>query len=259
MLDTPFFPVIVPPLEAGSVKGILQVAQVGSITNDEYLAKLHDTVIRTCNIPDTAIANWTRQTMKFRKSLPGLLDALPKPQHVSSKEHKLALNTIDVYEQDLDEANDEIKRLNQLVDEIKQAKSSKEVASIIFESLPEYEQFKALVAAVKDSFGAQYWPGAVEDALFHAQKDEPLSYSNFHEAEDAKDSVDEGYLIKADEGEFVYYPNSKDRRIAKILNALQDLDSFLQRASEEFDNEFSETYEYLPRLDNKRFWRQFLR
>ncbi len=254
MLDTPTFPIVVPPLKIGEIKGILQVMQVGSIDDETHLERLRDAATSACGIPNLNSDNWLKRRVAFTDQLPAILSSLPVPSKISPDELKRAQERAEVYKQERDEANSEIERLKVLISELEKLKDHVEVAKVKFELLSEHEKFDDLRWEVIVKL--RELPKVVQKILYYDQNEEPYKTEDEEEGEDALSAVRQGYLRKVAYTKYRIVTDRPDVEAAQ--RAITKLSNFLDDATNEFRKSFRDKHGYSPSIQNELFWDKYI-
>ncbi len=254
MLDTRTFPIIVPPLKVGEIKGILQVTQVGSIDDETHLERLRDAATTSSGIPNVNSDNWLKRRIAFSDQLSDILGSLPVPMRISPDALKRVQERADIYKQELDEANSEIEGLKVLIAELEKLKDPEDVAKVKFERLSEHQKFDDLRWEVIVKL--RELPKVVQKAFYFAENNEAYATEDQEEDEDARSAVRQGYLKKAAYGKYRIETGRPDVEAAQ--RAVTNLSLFLYDVSEEFSNSFRDKHGYVLSLRNELFWSKYI-
>ncbi|NUN06153.1 MAG: hypothetical protein HUU57_10360, partial [Bdellovibrio sp.] len=133
--------------------------------------------------------------------------------------------------------------------------STSERRKIVFDSLPDKQKFDKLIKQYEEAY--EYLPKVVAEVLYYAFLKKRYWPEN---VDDRLEQAQEDGYISIDEDEQSIEPNFDDPKVKRLNKAVMRIKIFLESESEsEFSDQFIEENDYSPNLDNKRFWKDFLR
>jgi len=253
-LSLSIFPIVIPPLKKSDIQDILAVTQLGELTDSSCLDNLRDEVITAHAIEDSPTATWSVKRDQFLNDLPDILRELPKPERVSTKDYYDLKAKYQKSLKQLSNMNKEIKRSQQIIEELKKCKDARQVSKIITSYSDKWKVFDGLTKLAKEKMSKL--DNVACEAIYYHFKGETLILDPWQDRDrvrDAKEAVDEGFLIYYDEEGFS--PNERDPIVYEALEGIRNLDEFLSSPDNDtFLLEFKEKYGYEASLNNKRFW-----
>ena len=83
-LSLPVYPLLVPPLDYGDVRGVLAGVQAAKIDDKEKLNDLRDDLIEKLGIVPLRTSHWERKRDKFLGKLASLLPQVPREDRANS-------------------------------------------------------------------------------------------------------------------------------------------------------------------------------
>lgn len=227
-LGKPIFPIIIPDLKKADVPAIISRDFIKKM-EDETLNDLKDTVNEVCpnytkKIPS---AHFSATIKSFLKKYPAIEKALPPPSSVSFADHQEVKELSDYYSKGLEEAQQEISRLNQEIEEIKKLKDRAEVEQFILSKSPIEDVYTTLVERVRN--GLDFSGDGCKRVCFHIFNDSDPSnrinalYKEYSEQID--DAIDRKYF--SDNGITLIFSD----KTQVLKEALSDLALFLAKDS----------------------------
>ena len=248
------YPIVVPPLAVDNIPGVIRELQVGMINEHEHLDTLRETLSRVLSVPIRNLPDWSKQSAMFVDACETILEALEHPHYVSPEALQRANEISNAYKAQAEKRQNEIDRLNHVIDSLKELKDREEVSSVLLENMDEYSTFKQLVNNAWEAMRSL--PDPVKQALYFADQGTHLQIERYESSQPAQSAADEGYLRL--DAERCYWPNSEDPAVDAAEQAIGKLARFFESTSNEFGDRFLAEHEFAPSLTNKRFWRRFL-
>ncbi|WP_164002388.1 toll/interleukin-1 receptor domain-containing protein [Pyxidicoccus caerfyrddinensis] len=246
------FPLMIPPVDSDNLKAVLHGTQVGELTNEKALDRLFDRVKDALKIKGVPTATWNVKRDQFLKKLPRLLKGLAGFKKVDFGQYEAMRQNYEAASEELATANQRIEELEAQIEEIGKLKDKKEVAKIQRRGQRESELLDELTETARERLARL--PDVVIEAMYYQFSGGHLAWPGFGEEEkraDMRRAVENTYLV---EGDRVCTLNERDPAVAKALDAVQEVAVFLGNASEELTDEFTEEYDFEPRIDSRRFW-----
>jgi hypothetical protein len=250
------FPLLVPPLDKGDLKGTLKVTQAGSILDGSYLDELRDSVIDLLG-EKVKTSRWNLKRDEFLKAAPRIISKLPKPSTVDRTKLEEVEQNYQGSLEEIDAKNEEIETLQAQIAELEKVKDAEKVRTIKRKYTGHQEQFDALCKEAEATL--EPLNSATCSALYWSLR--RISYQPEGEDEwgDARkaDSINEVTCL--DDG--TCSPNDDHPRVRKADRALEKLANFIRDMEFEkssFFKDFAEEHEYPLNLGNKEFWGQYL-
>ena len=216
-------PIIVPPIDFGTVTKTLGFKQAWDITKHSGLIDLRKTVCASIEVEHRDDHTWEKKRITWKSALKTALNKLAGPSHVAADAHEEALEAIK------EQAN-EISSLQELLEEEKEksealakAKDAEEVKTILsgFDDGNNLEeQLEALLEEVLDAR-----PKRISDVVFkhiimdHFGKSAAIDW--FSEKEEFETAIKYS-LISQDEGYPVDWSRSKLKPLRKAISHVQD-------------------------------------
>jgi hypothetical protein len=259
VLDDKIFilPILVPPMNYSSAKATLAVTHMGMIDDKNYLGLSTEYIVQHHELPKPKIVTWDIKTDQFLEGLPSVLSALPKPNIVPTTEFTLLQDKYQESVNLLKQNEEEIKHLEDLIEELKEAKDKDEVRKIILAHLGEEEQFEALISEVRQALSS--FPTIVQEAFFYDFTGDIFSPDDhpFGDLDKARKASHDGYLYP--DPDFNGFHLDTSLRDVKVAHQkIKALTEFLKSSdlSDEFIDYFYEEYGYnaYDSLERKAFW-----
>lgn len=270
VLDCDIFPIVIPDIEIGKVQGILQVTHMGMIDNKDYLGGLHDILVP--NNPKTG--TWNKQCTAFVNDLPVLLASLPKPQTIPYAKYEALQNELENVRNQIREQQQEIRRLQDIINQIENEPNHEKVRDIIFRSLPLSQQFDQLIENAKDAL-SNHVPSEVRNVvglvLFYWFTEGLCFYEDTKNWDKTalENAKNRRFIIYAeDDGVGTYTPNETKLRdvIAELEKLFEYNPGDIDYENDPFITFFSDNYgcEFIDKNGNAEykldgeFWKNYL-
>ncbi len=249
------FPLVVPPLDKGKLKGTLKVTQAGDILDASYLDELRDAVNEHL-YTNVKTARWNLKRDEFLKVAPSIISTLEKPSTVDRTElvaaeanYQAALDEV----ASKDEENDTLKAQ---IEELRKCKDATQVNAVVSKFSNDEQQFNALCERAEERLRkVQY---ATQTALYwHMRSGTYCPESN--EWENVREAADIQEVIDPEDN--TCYVNKSHPRVSKALEALGELSNFISEKEVDessFAADFAAENEFPLSLSNKEFWSQYL-
>jgi hypothetical protein len=248
-----FLPVLVPPVGYADLKAVLGVLQVSKIDSPEHLDELRDELARRLEIEPHPTPTWSRKRDAFLVALPGLLAATRFTGPVDRATFQKAVKERDEYRAECAARDAEVSRLNAIVADLKQAKGAEAVAAVIRAHSSEPETFEELVRTARAALGRLSRPTRV--AVYYRIRNELCVPENW---EDVRLPIEYGELAENFD-ESAVSANPANAKVRAALDAVEALDSWLRRASDDFGRWYAgESDGEKPELTLRSFWDRHL-
>ncbi len=243
-------PVVVPPLTSNDLKAVLSGVQSLKLNDESALDTVKDAVSKLTADP-TPTPLWNKRRKDFLSALPGILDALPKPEYVSAEETAGIRQERDEYKSEYDKADERIRTLERTVNELSQLKDQQKAAEIIKANSTESDRFEDLVASATNALG--FLPKVVREALYYDCRGEWFrpDYEKWENA--PKDAEERGFLKYRDDGN-LYAIREDNPKIRKAKTALDKLQNFVVRASSSFSQAYEDKHDESLDFQSRNFW-----
>ncbi len=251
------YPILVPPMQYNDVNTILSNVYLTKIDDKGDLTEFRDHLGESLGLSPTRNARWEARRDTFVSQLPELLEQIPSPESVDREEYDSLQEKYEEAQEMIKDLNSEKNRLQNLVEEVRQADSESDRDEIVRESIDEWGEFNELISQVTDEL--EDLPPIVREALFYHFRERDLTIDSFNQRsldEAARKAERKDYLIEYQNGQFAV--NKRDPKIERTINYIRDLKSFLDHPSEDFLEAFKEEFEYIPGIRNQRLWSDHL-
>jgi len=258
-LEIKVLPLLVPSLDYSDMEAVLTGIQAYKIDVPTDLSDMRDWLVEKLDIKEpTKTARWEVKRDAFTEKIKSLLKELVYPvvgieKHYSLyKKYRESLKMIEELEQ-------EIKKKNELLEQLKKAKSREEVDKILLDSIKdEWEKFKKLVSVAKQSL--KDVSSIVRKTIYkHYRKEkfEPEFLDSWG-CPELEDAIERNLIICSDDMECEI--NLSDPRIEEIIKKIDDLKNFLleEEISEDFFELYRKKYKHNPDFLSKDFWEEHL-
>lgn len=247
------FPLVIPPLDKGSLKGTLMVTQAGDILDTAYLDELLD-VVKAKVGSQPATQRWTVKRDEFIRSARKIIKKLPKPSTVNRSELEQAERN---YQQALDEIeskDEEVDDLKAKIADLENCKDAGQVKAVRKKYSSEREEFEELCIAASHALADLEW--VTKEAFYQAMREN--EYLPEPEDRDLVKRAEEHEEIQ--EGHTGYIPNDPHPKVSTAQNALRELSDFMEKLEEEsdFPTDFVEEKDYPFSFTNRKFWNEHL-
>jgi hypothetical protein len=138
--------------------------------------------------------------------------------------------------------------------DIKKAKDAIEVAEIEIKSLPEWDRFEKLVSNAGKTVSnlPTVCRRALYDKVCGRNLEWPKGLGNEDETERIKTAIDNSLLV--DEEEQGVSVNEEEPKIARAIDALNELERFLNKTKTEFWETYVEKFDHQPKITSRQFW-----
>lgn len=254
-MGLPNFPLVVPPIKKSELKATLAVTQAGDITDASYLDELRDRV-RDVIGSEVPTSTWNFKRDIFLKNLPKLLEKLPKPALVSSKEFEEAKGQYQAALEELAKRDTEIETLNARIADLEKCKNKEQVRAVTKKYSKADEVFNHLCETAKRKLGKL--ESATCSAIYWARKGNPYRPSCESDWDDAKEAeaVEE---VRYDEDTGTIRVEYDHPRVADAEAAIAEVSDFLENPkNEKYLDQFAEDHKFPASITNKDFWSTYL-
>ena len=252
-------PLLVPPLDYSDMKAVLTGTQAYKIDNSADLSEMRDWLVEKLGIKEPVkTPRWEVKRDVFTKKLPSFLKELVHPvvdreKYDSLQEkYQAALKRIEELEQ-------EIKKKNKLLEQLKKVKSREEVDKVLLDSTKdEWEKFIKLVSIAQQSL--KKVSSIVRKAIYKHYKMEKLEpkFLDSWEYSELEDAIDRQLIICFDDNRECDI-NLSHPLIEEITEKLDGLKNFLEKeTSMDFFELYREKYKHNPDFLSKDFWEEHL-
>jgi hypothetical protein len=248
-----FIPMIVPPLAFSDLKAVLIGLQALKIADAADLDELRDESAERLSMKPLPTPRWNEHRDSFLKELPGILRDLPANTPIPRSAHERTVKELDDYKAEYAKAEQEIERLQKLNADLTKLKDSAKVAAAIRKHSTTVEAFESLVRAAKRSLAPLSF--TVREALYYGVTGNdyyPEQWDDVHPA------IEEGQVaFNADENGV--HPRKSDPQVGKAIEALKELESWLDAPPEDFSDWYKTSFkDPRPDMTLRPFWRQHL-
>jgi len=251
-----FLPVLVPPLEFGHLKAVLSGLQASKISEPEDLDELRDEIVSRLSINEHPTPRWNQRRDEFLKTLPDILEQLPNLTPIMRETHDKVLKELDECRLEHVKSQDQIKRLNEIIADLKKVKGSKKATAVVQKHSSDSEDFHSLVHVAKDTLIPL--PSIVQEALYYRARGEDYYPKSHEHWDEVQRPIEEGQLeLNAEENGVC--PSNSDPRVRKAMDAIDALQEWLDSAPVEFFELYNEEFDGRdPDITLRPFWEEHL-
>jgi hypothetical protein len=249
-------PVLVPGIDRDQLDGVLTGLKADYLNEEKTLDEIAERIEAETGRRPESPASWTRAKQRWLRNVGDLATALPEPEVISKGKYDELKSKLSNTEHALADAEDEVTRLKETIEQLKAAKDAAEVAEILLPK-DDIERFNRLRQRASDALSDV--ASVVREAIRCDMAGEPMRWPNPVEepslSRAADEAVSEGFLIERGDGGLI--PNAEHgpvRRARQAVDALADeLDSLC--GEPEFLEWFQNKYDVPPKLDQRAVWR----
>lgn len=248
-------PLLVEPLEYKDVKAVLTGIQVLKINDKNDLNTMQEELTNALGIEGKPFARWEVKRDKFLEEIEDYISSIEPPITISMEEYKELQKKYEDSIEELKRGEEELEKKKELIEKLKEAKDSEEVKEVFKESLNEIEIFDNLIKNAKVTLSKL--PSIVREAIYYYFRDEELKrpgYGEDYRKEDIRKAVEDDYLYDTGTGVRII---ENDPKIAKAIEKIRDLGSFIEKTkeeSEDFFDYYMGKYDHQLNLYSRRFW-----
>jgi TIR domain len=249
-------PFLIPPVTFDDMKAVLTGVHALRIQDagdwNEAFAVFRE-VLRI----DPNVNRWELKRDEHLQTLAANIKNQKPPPIVSMAKFealKKKANAANAEIRELEKRNSELLELNE---RLKKAKDAKEVARIELDSLPAAKKFQRLIGEAKKQLAPL--PNTVGEALYYHFRHQPLKWGGFGEDDknaDIQRALENGLLESL--GEEGVKANTAHPKISRAIEALNRLESFVDRESEELVQGYEEEHDEELSFTSRYFWQTHL-
>ncbi len=259
VIDKTIYPVLFSPLEHKDVRDILTGVQLADFDSKGNLDDLKDSITKRLEITTATTAHWNVKRNEFIEKVTLIIPKLPKPESVSIEKYVSLVNDFKEAQELIKKHDQEVSRLNLVIEKLKEVKDTAKAESIILKSLPTEKQFDALVKKARSSLDEL--PNIVKYLIFRSYlSDDSVRFLSFDEGDkldSAKRAEERMQVSFSDEG--YCRANDKDPAVDSARDALRDLELFLiDDSNAQFVGLLARQEKIQVNLRNKTFWETYL-
>lgn len=237
----------IPPYEVKDVPTLLQGIQIeGDITEKNTLMNLNERLIQAVTGKSAPTTTWSTMAKESAESLKEIARDIPAPSIIKKADYDKLNEKLAETENKFKNQDQQIKKLNTQIVELKQIKDQEKVREIVAKYDDCKSQFDKKTQEIRKKLqGLSLY---VRNRIFYF-----FSGVNAAAGQDEQneflDAVSNGYIDE--EGTII----ESHRRISKILDALRNLRSFLDdNENADFIQDICNDEECEPCLSDKTFW-----
>lgn len=256
VLQSNFFPLMVPSFGHSDLDGVLVGVQVQSLDAPEALAELDDRARQALGLSGET-TRWAKQQAKFLARLGDLSSRLDGPSLVPYEQLQGLETERDGAQSALKDAEAEKREIGERLQAVLNAKSAEEAVAV---SLPAGQEarFEQLRATAKSALGEL--PRAVQSAIACDVRGEqmpvPSRFDDQHGFEEITENLRDGYLEEGSDENVV--PARDVRVVEAAIEAVYALQDFFDEAGEEFEANFKQRFGAPPDLKKGLVWNEIL-
>jgi hypothetical protein len=249
-------PFLIPPVKFDDLKAVLAGVHALRIEDgadwNEALAVFRD-VLKI----DPNVNRWERKRDEHLEAILKLINNQKPPPIVPLAKFDALQKKAVAANAEINELEKKNRDLAQLNERLKKAKDAKEVARVELDSLPAEKKFQRLVAEAKKQLAPL--PNIVSEALYYDFRHQTLQWGGFGE-DDKNADIEralEHELLENLGGEGVKV-NTGNPKVTRAIEALNRLQSFVDRESEELARAYVEEHDEELSFTSRDFWERHL-
>ena len=249
-------PFLIPPVTFDDLKAVLTGVHALRIEDaadwNEALAVFRD-VLKI----DPNVNRWERKRDEHLETILQLIKNQRPPPVVPLAKFDALKKKIDAANSEIDELEEKNGDLIQLNERLKKAKDAKEVARVELDSLPAAKKFQRLINEAKKQLALL--PNIVGEALYYDFRHHSLKWGGFGEDDknaEIERAMENGLLESL--GEEGVKINTAHPKISRAAEALNRLESFVDRESEELVGAYEEEHDEELSFTSRYFWETHL-
>ncbi|MGI6778543.1 MAG: toll/interleukin-1 receptor domain-containing protein [Acetivibrionales bacterium] len=239
-------PVLIPPLEFSTVKGVISQVQGLTINDRDKLDALYDKVREIFKINAFDYNRWERKRDRFICQVNSLLDYNAKSEAAPCNELYERTGILYVNQEDT-----EITNLSGELVRRGLPAGKEYILNTWKECSIEKERFDIIIKYVRDKLNKLPW--IVRKVLYYHFSNKKLKLEQRGELLNcALEAAEDDYLI-IDENLVIL--NLRDPQVKKAVESLNGLKYFLENARSEFHFCFEEVYDMCAKIESRKFWK----
>lgn len=252
-------PIIVEPLEYKDIKNVLTGIQVRKISDKSDLNEIQSELINTLRIKGHSFARWEAKRDEFLEVIKTFVPVKIDKKTVDIEKLNSALKDYEEAKNEIKNLLDELKKKDELIDNLKNAKDKAEVQEIISKDLDIIQKFNQLKEEANEELAEL--PHIVAEALFHFYRDENMEWPGFgydYEIAEIKSAIESDYLEDHEERGVSII--REDPKISRAIEALNELADFLETSetNKEFTEWYNDNFDHRINFGSRRFWEAHL-
>lgn len=249
-------PILVPPTKFSDLKAVLTGTHGYRIDLDTDLSELRDQIVSLLKLPAPKTARWDAKKKQFLGVVPGILSKIEPPQRIGLKEHKELQGRYDEAVAEMKTCLDEIDTLKTQIARLKECKDRDEVSEVERDFSDEWEQFEALCENASKL--GQRLPAMVIEAIYHELSGK-AGVPFDHQTWDAIRAASQEDFLDIS-GDNVVSVNTEDPKISRYMEALNDVQRFLNGLDEDasFKQKYREKYDRRLVFTSRKLWEEHL-
>ena len=250
-------PIIVPPIEFGTVVKTLGLTQGWNIKQESGLNDIRSVIKKAgIQLEPRSDHTWDKKRKQWIAKLPTVLKKLPKASSVSIEKYNLALEEISKQNEKYTHLESEYSDTLDLVEELKEAKDREEVSEIIKKSSGNglEAEYKRLIENIKEKRPSTSLPFFWNMMLDRHGEALPIDPYDDEARFYAEKLVQRKYARWAEDGRTLLY--SWDKKMKRLDQAAQELENFLSSEDAEGFVRDREAGGFSVELDDLEFWEE---
>lgn len=245
-------PFLIPPVTFDDMKAVLTGVHALRIEDaadwNEAFA-----VFREILKIDPNVNRWERKRDEHLHAITELIPKQPAPPLISLAKFAALQKKAEAANAEIKELENRNRELAQLTERLKKTKDAREVAQVELDGLPAAKKFQKLLAEAKRQLAPL--SHVVCEALYYHFRSQRLQWGGFGEDEKSADmerAVEREFL--EDLGPEGAKVNAANPKIARAIEALKRLETFVDRESEEIAEAYVEEYDAELSFTSRNFW-----
>ena len=227
------YPILVPPLKFGDVKGVLLGTQISNITDDIAYNQMREKLFKELTFEHKSQTKWDMKRRSFLKAIEPILQEIDGPTSVSAEVYQLKLNELQEATDELDASEAEVRKLKQRLAATEELKDKTELVGIRakYSDKKLNEKFDAItdeIAKFKSSLKGR----AVFMFVLCDYYGKPFKIDWQHDAEEFEAAARFEFL-ELEDGERVNWSASELKRLS---NKLEQLDVFISEHRQDLES-----------------------
>ncbi len=249
-------PLIIEPINYNSVGVIQEPVQIEKLLDEKSLDRIKDLVQETLDIPNELIKSdrWTTKKKEFVLKTKNYLKSNSFVTPLDRQKFDELIEENDDLEKTLSKIIEEKSELEDLVEELKNAKDKEEVKTIVkkHSDTSQFDEFEEIGQNLHNALN-EFQP-IIIGIIFKTYSSKDITIRSQVYSDDIDEALANDYIN--DELDANFTTTSKMNR---ILDLLDELSAFLkQDLTEEFIKQYAEEYEAPMLVSSKLFWEEVL-
>ncbi len=244
-----FIPILVEPIDFNDLRGTLTGTQCLRMKDPSSLHEVYDKLKHLVPEP-VPVTKWTVKKANFEAKLSTILATLKPPALVRREEVDAVIRQREEFKSLATSQDAEITKLEEQIKEISALKDQVQVAEVKAQHNSEWERFEELrLAAAK---AVKELPHIAREGIYYEIRGENLNPNDWEQS--SIRSALEEELIRPARFADGYEINEERPKVQAALHKVRRLQSFLEKTSEGFTDEFIQKYGDTASLVRRSMW-----